>query len=98
MSLVISHRRHGHARRANARQLPEPKPNLMGTAVFVSVFGLSVERVLVELETPAASEFIWVSSEVPGCAEDKGPVDFSGSSQTCHPVSQSQNPLCVERR
>ena len=98
VSLVIGHRRRGRARRASARQLPRAKPDLTGTAAFVSVFGLSVERVLVELETPAASEFIWVSSAVPGCAEDKGPVAFSGNSQTCHPVSQSQNPLCVERR
>ena len=63
VSLVIGHRRRGRARRASARQLPRAKPDLTGTAAFVSVFGLSVERVLVELETPAASEFIWLSVE-----------------------------------
>lgn len=94
MSLVIGHHRRGCARRAGAKQLPGAKPDLTGTAAFVSVFGLSVQRVLVELETPAASEFMWVSSEIPGCAEDKGLVAFSGNSQTCHPVSWSQNPLC----
>lgn len=37
---------------------------------------------LVELEIPVAFEIIWVFSEIPSCAEEKGPVDFSGNSQT----------------
>ena len=35
---------------------------------------------LVELERPVALEIIWVFSETRGCAEEKGPVDFSRSS------------------
>jgi hypothetical protein len=34
------------------------------------------------MEVSVAFEIIWVFSEIPSCAEEKGPVDLSGSSQT----------------
>lgn len=40
---------------------------------------------LVELERPVALEIIWVFSETQGCAEEKGPVDFSRSSDCIVP-------------
>lgn len=65
--------------------------HVMEVAVFISVFCLKFERslahfivstALVELEIPVAFEIIWIFSEIPSCAEEKGPVDFSGGSQT----------------
>lgn len=35
---------------------------------------------LVKPGRPVAFEIMWVFSEIPGCAEEKGPVDFSGGS------------------
>lgn len=58
-------------------------------AVFISVFCLTFERglaylticlALVELGMPIAFEITWIFSEIPSCAEEKGTVDFSGSS------------------
>lgn len=62
----------------------------MEIAVFISVFCLTFERglahltvstALMELGMPVAFEITWVFSKLPSCAEEKGAVNFSGSSQ-----------------
>lgn len=59
--------------------------------MFISVFCLTFERglahltvsmALMELGMPVAFEITWVFSKLPSCTEEKGAVDFSGSSQT----------------